>query len=291
MNDGADMDEREEGYPFKTKRGLVLMSVTKPGPDGQRRGGPKGTALLCEGERRQRRGWLCERMARDGRDFCKVHGGRNRTGPLHPNFTTGQHTRYMASLPARYRKAFVRAVTSADLADVRSELALIESRIVELGEDLSRSESGELWRRLSEARLEALAAAQDVRAAEQANDAKALLVARQRQQAAMVDVFGLIERGGRDQEVWREMMDAVERKRRLSETHTRKVVAERANISIDTIAAVLVDIGRVLRQNVDDPRVLNAVEDEFRKLLPSDADILAEVVDDDDDDDDTDGTE
>lgn len=264
----------EHGHPYRTRRGKELLSRTKPGADGMRRGGPKGTALLCDEESRSRPGWVCEKIALSDRDFCQRHNGRVPRGTSHYRFSTG---RYSSTIPPRYRKAFARALQSRDIADLREELALVEARIMELGEQLSRSESGALWASLTDARLEAMAASARARAAELAGDTAAKLKAQAEQNKALAEMFHLVEQGGRDVDVWRDLLDTIEKKRKLSETQTRKVVAEKAFVTLDVFVATMADVGRILRESNLPPTVTSRVSDAFTRLLPKEADFVVEA--------------
>lgn len=252
------------GEPRYNARGHLIEEDVAPRYD-------KDGSLLCNGHRRD--GKLCTKKVMEGRTKCKNHGGGTPRGPASPHWESG---RYSRALPERYRAAFLRATSSPNLLGLREQIALLDSRVEELLGQLSRSESGALWARLSDARLEALAARAETVAAQKAGDAVKAAAAQARANSALGRVFELIERGGRDREVWSDLIDTLEQQRRIQTSEVRRRESERAYVAIDAFLGTMAEIVKILREEVPDKRVLSIVSRRVSALLPpGDASTLA----------------
>lgn len=242
--------------PRLNARGLPMEVEVEPRYD-------KDGSRLCNGHRRD--GRLCTKKVMDGRTKCKMHGGATPRGPASPHWRTG---RYTTALPGRYRKAFSRAIYSPDLLGMRGQIALLDARVDELLGMLTRSESGALWSRLADARLEALSARAEAVAATKAGDAAKAAQAQARANAALARVFDLIERGGRDREVWSDLVDTLEQQRKMQTSEVRRRESERAYVAVDTFLGTMGEIVKILREEIPDKRVLQIVSQRVSAMLP-----------------------
>src|SRR5215207_2324650 len=119
---------------------------------------------------------------------CKYHGGVARSGPPHPNFKHGRHSK---DLPTRILLRLEGMEADADLLNLSDEIRLNDARIGELVAALDTGETGRLWRELR-ASWHALQKANR----EKNFDAAAVLMAK---------IAKLITDGDSEWEVWRSL--------------------------------------------------------------------------------------
>jgi hypothetical protein len=98
----------------------------------------------------------CLRFPVEGRDCCPFHGGRTLRGPEHPNYKTGQHSRY--SFKGALAKHLDDTQREQDLLDRRPDLEALTALAKEAAERVGTGESGKLWLELRTKANEAKAA-------------------------------------------------------------------------------------------------------------------------------------
>ena len=82
---------------------------------------------VCGAKTRQ--GNPCQRSPARGRTRCRLHGGATPRGRASPHFKTGK---YSSLLPDRLIGRYEEGQAAADLRSLRSEIALLQVRIIEL---------------------------------------------------------------------------------------------------------------------------------------------------------------
>lgn len=190
----------------------------------------------------KRNGWPCESVFVRGNGLCRMHGGNARRGALAGPWKNGRHSAFARILPARFRAAYEASLSDDNLLSLRSEIALADVRTYELLEQLSSGESGEAWSRagvLADAiRTEAGADEPDPEVLRRLSD----------------ELAGLSEAGVGDAKKWREVREATEHRRKLSESERARLKELSSMISAEealTIVARLVDI--VMKHVTDTP--------------------------------------
>lgn len=242
--------------PRLNARGLPMEVETAP------RYSARGIRL-CNGHKRD--GRLCSKEVLPDRTKCKHHGGASPRGPASPHWRTG---RWSKSLPSRYRAAYFRATQSRDLLTMREQIALLDARVDELLGQLSRSESGVLWSRLSDARLDAITARNEAVSAAKAGNQVEAAAATARANSALSRIFDLIERGGKDRDTWGDLLSTLEQQRKIQLAEVRRRESERAYVAVDSFLGTMAEIVKILREEVPDKRVLSIVSARVSALLP-----------------------
>ena len=200
----------------------------------------------------------CGAQAMRGMSVCYHHGGRSLKGVASPRYKDGSRSKYM---PVNMRKDYLRALNDPQLLELRRDIALSESRLLDVLKRVNAGESGRLWKLLNNCYQEML----DAR---RANDG--VLVA-----ARLNQLGDLIQRGIADYAAWGEVREVIESGRKLRETERKMLVAERMMITnekaMSLMGAVADMVKTALTTHVPDPMlqraVLIAISDGMGRLL------------------------
>jgi len=142
-----------------------------------------------------------------GRPTCHMHGGKTPRGFAHPSTKTG---RYSRDLPTRLVADYEVTRLDPHLLELRDEVSVVHTRILDLIKRVDSGESGHLWRQLQSA-FHALTAA----LREQDQDGI---------RTALTDMNTLIARGTQDYLAWEEASKQIDRKQRLIESERRRAL-------------------------------------------------------------------
>lgn len=97
----------------------------KPGLIGELR----DTRQLCKAQKKRGAGPCSSYAMPNG--YCRVHGGASLAGPAHPGYVHGRRSRYAHRLSADQQDDFADALAAPDPLDLRDEIALIRTQIVD----------------------------------------------------------------------------------------------------------------------------------------------------------------
>jgi hypothetical protein len=142
----------------------------------------------------------CGANAMAGKEKCYHHGGRSRTGALHPNFKTGIYSKY---LPARFGKLFD-ALNDSDILDLTEDAKLLKVRILDLAKRVDPGETGALWRKAFEL-YQAIAKAKDT-------------------SALMIELGQVLQSGVSDFDAWEAIEELVVKRVKVVESQRKRAV-------------------------------------------------------------------
>lgn len=169
---------------------------------------------------------------------CYYHQG-GPSGPRNGNFKHGAYSRH---LPTRIAADFEAIVKDKELAELDYDIALVQTRIIDLIGRVEHGESGELWNELHQA-------AAAFQASIKEGDAPEV-------KKAVEKIYNLTLRGKGDIEIWQEVVQMVDVKRRLVDSNAR--LAEKRGRQMTTERAytllAYVDSGlkKAVAANVDE---------------------------------------
>lgn len=200
----------------------------------------------------KRSGEQCRRDAVAGYNVCSLHGGKTPRGVASANWKSG---RYSQAMPARLRERYQEALHDPDLVAMRSDLALIDSRLLDLLERADSGEAGMLWERLHDA----AAAFKRSRAS---GDVKAM-------NEALHTLFETIDDGRTDAATWAEIRGLVEQRRKVSVSEQKRLVLMRAVFTAEQGAALLAAIVGIIDRSVTDRATRTQISNELMALADS----------------------
>lgn len=211
------------------------------------KGQPVCGARLTDRDYKWRRG---KTVVKKAGSRCRLHGGASPSGKDHGRYKDGK---YAKTLPAGIRDTYEEVQQDDHLTDLREELALIVTRIVEVTEALEDRDSAELWKDIEET----FGKFQAARAAEDRDE----VVAR------LHELEALIQEGAEQRSKWQEITDLVERKRKLVDSERQREKALQAYIPIDDFVMSMNVVDSILRRHIDDPETMREIADELKRTF------------------------
>jgi hypothetical protein len=211
-------------------------------------GGTHAERRICGAKTRS--GEPCrQRPLAGGNGRCRMHNGRAAAGIAVPTYKHGRYSKY---LPTRLVERYHESANDSELLALREEVALIDSRLVDLVRRVDSGEAGELWRSLS-AENSALDAAR------RTGDQAGVL-------AAIQSIQTLIRRGMGDYAAWDEIVRLVDQRRKLVESERKRLVEMQQLITSDQAMTLLAAVQVSIKTHVSDPMILRAIADDMRRL-------------------------
>lgn len=178
-------------------------------------------------------GAQCKQTAINGTTKCRFHGGASLRGIAHPNYKTGRHSN---ALPTNLRGLYEEGLTDPELIQLRSEISLLDVRINQLTVTVAEGETDRWWKQVRKLWKDVMFAARTGNEVEQ-----------MRLQA---ELGKTIEEGSDQRAAWNDIADLIERRRKLSETEQRRMVAAQQMLTIEQAMLMLSATINALREAV-----------------------------------------
>jgi hypothetical protein len=185
---------------------------------------------------------------------CRMHGGKTPKGPALPQFRTGKFSKV---LPVRLAAAYREAAKDPELLSLRSEIALLDARIIELLGRAETGESGALWDALQHAWAQ-------FRRERASGDVQGM-------HAAMAHLDALMEQGLRDHLAWAEIGDAIEQRRKLVDSEQKRLVALRQVLSREQALTLIGVLTQIITKHIADRSTLAGIVADIQALTTQDA--------------------
>lgn len=179
-----------------------------------------------------------------------MHGGATPKGIASPAFKTGRYSRY---LPERLMERYQEALHDEDLLNLRHEVALVDTRIADLLEQVERGDLGARWLEL-ESHYETLTLAT------QKKDLGAGA-------AAFEQIGALITNGANDYLVWVQISSMLEQRRRLTDSERKRLVDMQQMITSEQAMTLVAALTDIVRKRVTDRDILAAIQNDLTRLL------------------------
>jgi hypothetical protein len=144
---------------------------------------------------------------------------------------------FMPYLPQRLRDRFGEASASSDQLSNAQQIALVDLRVSQLLERIDTTESGRRWYETKAAMREFVVT---MRSGDQVRTAETL-----------TELNSAINRGVNDADNWAEIMQAIEVRRRVTETELRRIRAANEFMSAQEALALITLISESVNRHVD----------------------------------------
>lgn len=196
----------------------------------------------------------CRRRAVDGKRVCTVHGGLSLGGAASPSFKTGAYSKY---LPKRLLDTYQEGLSNPKLLELKDQISLIDTRIVEQLQKMDTGESGMTWQLLKEAFAELQQAIQD-------DDAN-------KRNSSVAIIGRLIDVGNKDIEIWEAIYEGVEMRRKLAESERRAMLQAEQMLTLSEAMSMIGAILVGVKEHVKDRAALAAINAHVAKIVTIDA--------------------
>lgn len=209
------------------------------------------------GAKSRRTGGLCQNYAmRNGR--CRMHGGKTPSGIASPHFKTGQHSKY---LPKHLKADYDRLSKDAKLLSVRSDVALITARALELTKQLDSEPPP--WGKV----VDLLVSCEQ----EQGDDFKAAFA------SLAKAVREGMDKTERYEKTWAELRQIMLEKAKLTQAEHKRLEVLGGLLKLDDVLAVLCRLLEAVRIHVQDMDARQAIQAEFDEIIDARSQAVAEI--------------
>ncbi len=191
----------------------------------------------------------CKRHATPGSTKCRNHGGKSHRGVSSKTYKTGKYSRV---LTARMLATYEQAANDPDLLSLRHDIALLESRLIELLSRMNHADSNALWARARELR-------DRLELAQQQSDLEAIA-------KISTQLAEFVDQGVADYSGWNEALTLLESRRRLVDSERKRLVDMQQMISTEQAMQLVTGLLAAVKRHVTDVRVLANVQQEFIRL-------------------------
>lgn len=192
----------------------------------------------------------CKNPANGAGGRCYLHGGKSLQGIASPRYVGRGYSKY---LPPRMLGDYQDALHDPDLIELRRELALVESRTLDLLKRIDSKEPAQAWRALQEV-------AAGLGMAIRLNDARG-------QETAHTALLNLIQEGLTDSTLWGEIGALIESKRRLVETEQKRLVSLKVYVTLEQAALMFDAIVDAVTRHVTDSQTLSAIQADWSGIF------------------------
>ena len=183
---------------------------------------------------------------------CRMHGGKTPRGLALPQTT---HGRYSKDLPTRLLADYERALQDSDLLELRSEIALLDSRLSDLLQRVDTGEAGALWKQLNHLY-------DDFIEASRRED-------RSTANRALVSMQDIIQRGRDDYAAWDEVKAVIEDRRRLVETERKRMLDMQLMVRSDRFMLFVTALASSVKKHIKDRDTLAAISRDIAEIAAS----------------------
>jgi hypothetical protein len=207
-------------------------------------------APRCEAKTRTT-GLSCKNPAMaNGR--CRLHGGATPNGLAAPRFRTGTSTRY-PGMKATLAELADRAMADPDILSLTQEVSLLQARLNQLLERVDVEESSKRWKMTKDAfyrMLEAGGRKDEVGYG-----------------MALDELKHAFRDGDKDYLVWSDILSTLEHLRKTVSQEQKRRMEMHTLISADQAVGMFAELMYEIREQVSDPKALNAIYKRAQEIV------------------------
>ncbi len=190
----------------------------------------------------------CERYPMpNGR--CHLHGGKSLKGPASGTYQGKGFSKYFPG--KKLGKIFARSFEDPELMQSRKDLAIVDTRLVELIQSLNSAQSGTLWKRLHK----------------KYRELRRLRPNSPKFTKAINEVGELIECGSSNDSIWKEIGQQIELRRRLLDSETKRSVVAGQMMTLEEVQMAAAAVARVVHKHVKDRKTSQKITEEVAGLV------------------------
>ena len=204
--------------------------------------------VRCGSPLRKKPGRFCQRWPLVGRERCGLHGGLTPRGPESANYKHGLRSDYM---PSALAIKYTQALSDPTLLNLDKDVALIESRLMQLLAELESPGAG--WPSI-------IKGASQIEAARGSGDVNAL-------KEALDGLLSAIKSGESEQNRWIEIGALIEARRRIIDTIGKQQIRAQEALTLDRASVLFSALARAVTRNVSDKVALERVLTDFQSIV------------------------
>jgi phosphoenolpyruvate carboxylase len=185
---------------------------------------------------------------------CHLHGGKSLKGPASATYQGKGFSKYFPS--KKLGDIFTRSFEDPELTRLRKDLAIVETRLVELIQSLNSQQSGTLWKQIRKKHRELKRS--------KAKKATKLLQ----------EIGELIESGSSNQSIWAEIGQQIELRRRLLDSETKRIFTAHQIMTGDDVRMFIDAVASLIHEHVKDRKALQKISEGLVGFIDVEAKIV-----------------
>lgn len=204
--------------------------------------------MRCKAKSKQS-GQQCKRHAVAGKEVCSIHGGKSLAGIAAPAFKDGKHSKFM---PARLQGRYNELLSDKKLLQLRSEVALMDTRITQLLETVETGDLAERWLTLQKefVNFQKATTDRDVDAGRKS-----------------LEVMGeIIHSGANDYAAWAQIGEFIDQRRKLVETERKRMVQSKQMLTSDEAMILISSLMSIIKEEIQDRDVRSRIQSRIIRL-------------------------
>jgi hypothetical protein len=202
---------------------------------------------------------------------CRMHGGKSRPpGPTHHSYKHGRTSKLAKHLPEVFGRVYSESYSDADLLSIRSEAALLETRVKVLCERLYTGESGQLWKRLlkhwndfeegNRLSREAASTEDPERMGDLRQQAQELI------QSAVQNIGRIIREAEKDESNWKELIETSQQSAGLKQAEMGRLKQLQMMMTAEEAIVLMHQMKQAVADVVSDPQLRQRIAARFAQL-------------------------
>lgn len=212
---------------------------------------------------RTRTGEPCQSPPLAGRTRCRNHQGTV-AGPSHPSFRQGLYSR---ALPQGLSRIYQECAADPELLSARQDVALLQTRIVEVLQGLERGETGALWERLASQVTDLQASVRATVASIEQGDREGLRNALGALRGLARGLEETVQKGAEHASAWTELQSLIEDKTRVQAREWKRLVDMQAVLSANEVLTLVLAVAHSVKRHCPDVQVQQRIVEDIRILL------------------------
>lgn len=210
---------------------------------------PRAADQLKQCGAKTRSGAPCKTAAMpNGR--CRMHGGKAPSGIASGTFKHGRHSKYM---PGRLLARYEESLTDPDLLELMAEIALVDVRLTDLLRKVDTGDTRTAWQIAGDL----ISDLDDAVEAKKTDAVKTILTGLK---AIFLKGFG-------ESEIWQQILEAAEARRKLVESEQKRQTLNRQMISAERVMLIIAALQDSVRKHVTDPDIRAAISADITRLI------------------------
>jgi len=208
----------------------------------------------CGAKLRKKPGQFCLAWPIRGTKRCRLHGGLTPSGFASPHFRHGKYSRHLSGA---FAEAFATRLDDPELLSLRDDIAIADTRLLELVGQAQSDSSAANWKRCGELVREYDRIKADTIEATEKYKLQAPI---------MVELWSLIYAGEIAEQKWEEARKQNLFKSRLIDSERKRMVEAGLMIAIDDARGLVANLCHLIRDHVHDPEILTLLSDGIARI-------------------------
>lgn len=192
----------------------------------------------------------CKRAVTREGGRCRLHGGASLSGMAAPSFRDGRYSKY---LPAQLKERYADARADETLLSLRDEVALLDTRLMDIVSKLDTGEGLDLW-------VELKAIYQAILSANEADDPEGTV-------QSLARMGKILEQGAAQERVWAKIVPLLDQRRKLVESERKRLVELQQVITVEKAMVLVSALVNAVSRRVQNRAILSAISADFGHIL------------------------